>query len=458
MSQDMSAVLGYLYIGGKSDAKDKAKLQKMGIKYILNCTPPRTLDRENGCPNFYEKEKSFVYKRISIFDNKGEDILSHLETAYNFIEEGKHYGKVLVHCHKGVSRSASFVIGYLMKKNEFTFDEALAHVQSCRPVVQPNTSFLQQLRTYQPNGNAQQVENPSEQNGYRTVAPGPEPGPQSKPSDESFSRNFVQGSVEVTNNERRAHFPDSAEQQSTPSPHSKSFYQHRKEHYHDEANPPPLVHYADSPQVLAAHDVSSPHSKEFLELRHKETHDEAHPGHIVHYAEAPQTLAAHDARAPHSKEFLELRHKETHDEAHPGHIVHYAEAPQTLAAHDITAHSKEFLELRRQHYRDEAHLPHIVQFSEDPQTLAAHDVRAPHSGELLALRKQHYRNEANPPPLVQYAEPPQILDAHDARAPHSREFLERRKQHYHEEAQVLSPTAPTAPTDVTSATKKARML
>ena len=99
MSQEMSAVLGYLYIGGKSDAKDKAKLQKMGIKYILNCTPPRTLDRENGCPNFYEKEKAFVYKRISIFDNKGEDILSHLETAYNFIEEG----------NSGIYRNTTFV-------------------------------------------------------------------------------------------------------------------------------------------------------------------------------------------------------------------------------------------------------------------------------------------------------------------------------------------------------------
>jgi hypothetical protein len=179
----MSAILGYLFLGGKADAKDKAKLQKLKIKYILNCTPPRTQDPENGCSNFYEKEKAFVYKRIPIFDNKGEDIMSHLKTAFDFIEEGKHYGNVLVHCHKGISRSASFVIGYLMRKNEFTFDEALAHVQSCRPIVQPNTSFVAQLLTYQPNGVS--TNQPSEES---SGSVGPELGPQLGPSIGSITK------------------------------------------------------------------------------------------------------------------------------------------------------------------------------------------------------------------------------------------------------------------------------
>lgn len=170
--QAMSAILGYLYLGGKSDAKDKEKLLKLKIKYILNCTPPRTLDRENGCSNYYEKEKTFVYKRIPIFDNKGEDIIAHMKTAYQFIEEGRHYGNVLVHCFKGVSRSASFVIGYLMQKNEFTFEEALSHVQMCRPVVQPNTAFIEQLKAYNPHstGVAEQKED-------NTPPIGPEVGP-----------------------------------------------------------------------------------------------------------------------------------------------------------------------------------------------------------------------------------------------------------------------------------------
>lgn len=144
-----SQILSYLYLGNKQNAKNKEALLKYKIKYILNCTPKRTDDPENGCPNYYEKDKTFIYKRIPIFDNRGEDLISYMNIAYNFIEESKHYGNILVHCHKGISRSASFVIGYLMRKNEFTLDEALSHVQSCRSIVQPNPSFMIQLTNYQ---------------------------------------------------------------------------------------------------------------------------------------------------------------------------------------------------------------------------------------------------------------------------------------------------------------------
>jgi dual specificity phosphatase 12 len=147
-----SQVLSYLYLGGKMDAKSTKTLENLNIKYILNCTPKRKDDPETGCPNFYEKDKkkSLVYKRIPIFDNKGEDLLPYMETSFNFIEEGKHYGNVLVHCHRGISRSASFVIGYLMRKNELTFKEALEHVQGCRKIVQPNAAFITQLTNYNP--------------------------------------------------------------------------------------------------------------------------------------------------------------------------------------------------------------------------------------------------------------------------------------------------------------------
>ena len=178
----MSQILSYLYLGGKNDAKDKDKLSKMKIKYILNCTPQRTDDPESGCPNFYQKEKLFTYKRIAIFDNIGEDVLSHMTTAFNFIEEGKHYGNVLVHCHKGISRSATFVIGYLMRKNEFTLEEALAHVQSCRPIVQPNSSFMEQLTKYKPHSQQEVHERDAKTNDTSLVDIGPSMGPSLGPS------------------------------------------------------------------------------------------------------------------------------------------------------------------------------------------------------------------------------------------------------------------------------------
>ena len=144
-----SKILGYLYLGGKQDAKAKNVLQHLKIKYILNATPTRSVDPESGCPSFFEKEKSFVYSRIPVFDNRGEDLLQYMDQSFRFIEEGKHYGGVLVHCHKGVSRSSSFVIGYLMKKNAMSLDEALSYVKTIRPIVMPNLAFMAQLRAYE---------------------------------------------------------------------------------------------------------------------------------------------------------------------------------------------------------------------------------------------------------------------------------------------------------------------
>jgi hypothetical protein len=146
-----------LYIGNKNDARNEAGLHERGITHILNCTPPRrsvggglgnrgrsrwrgqrkeegggagktsdrrgrvhdkalyplvallsfllpvfSLDPESGCPNFFEvSHRSWVYKRIPIFDNRGEDILSFMPGAVAFIEQAKHYGSVLVGLRAG---------------------------------------------------------------------------------------------------------------------------------------------------------------------------------------------------------------------------------------------------------------------------------------------------------------------------------------------------------------------
>jgi hypothetical protein len=140
-----------LFLGSKESARSIDILKKNQIKYILNCTPTRNVDPEAGVPNFFEKGRfsGFTYKRIPIFDNKGEDLVPHFDAAFRFIEEGSHWGNVLVHCHKGISRSVSFVIAYLIRKNGFTYDEALQYVKSIRPFVQPNEAFERQLRLFE---------------------------------------------------------------------------------------------------------------------------------------------------------------------------------------------------------------------------------------------------------------------------------------------------------------------
>ncbi|KAG7270621.1 hypothetical protein CRUP_010916 [Coryphaenoides rupestris] len=53
-------------------------------------------------------------------------------------------GRVLVHCHVGVSRSATLVLAYLMLKQKLTLVDAICAVKDKRGVV-PNRGFLRQL-------------------------------------------------------------------------------------------------------------------------------------------------------------------------------------------------------------------------------------------------------------------------------------------------------------------------
>ncbi|CAI2165228.1 6458_t:CDS:2 [Funneliformis geosporum] len=55
---------------------------------------------------------------------------------------------VLVHCYKGISRSGSLIIAYLIYKGR-SFDQAFSYARSIRPQIQPNSSFMNQLYEFE---------------------------------------------------------------------------------------------------------------------------------------------------------------------------------------------------------------------------------------------------------------------------------------------------------------------
>ena len=62
------------------------------------------------------------------------------------IGEGRN---ILVHCAAGASRSASFTIAYLMRKNKMDRDDAFKFVKERRKIIRPNSYFMKQLKDYE---------------------------------------------------------------------------------------------------------------------------------------------------------------------------------------------------------------------------------------------------------------------------------------------------------------------
>ncbi len=141
-SYQMSEVLPGLYLGNARDAKDINLLQQNEIKSIINIS--------TTIPCYYENENLFDYLQLLCNDSNQENILQYFENTFDYIQKKLSANEnVLVHCQGGISRSPSFVIGYLMKYHSKTFDQAYLLVKEKRKIINPNLNFLTQLTRYE---------------------------------------------------------------------------------------------------------------------------------------------------------------------------------------------------------------------------------------------------------------------------------------------------------------------
>ena len=136
----ISQVSPQVYMSGYEAAKNNALLASKSITHILN------LAGESKCPNAYGS--SFHYCSMKMPDNPKIDILFFLYFAMEFIIESvRAGGKVLIHCVKGTSRSAAVALAYLMLQG-YSEQEAYTCLSTAHPTIDPNLSFVCQLREF----------------------------------------------------------------------------------------------------------------------------------------------------------------------------------------------------------------------------------------------------------------------------------------------------------------------
>lgn len=68
-----------------------------------------------------------------------------IDTLHDFLKNNC----CLVHCIKGISRSVSFVIAYLMKYYSMNYEEAYSFLKKKRKCVCPNEGFVRQLKNFE---------------------------------------------------------------------------------------------------------------------------------------------------------------------------------------------------------------------------------------------------------------------------------------------------------------------
>ena len=131
-----------LYIGDAEAASELGMLEELKIQRIISLGN----EKEGKKYKYFE---NIEYLKIVIDDNDNENIYKYFAICNKFISLGFDSANVLVHCHKGVSRSATIVIAYLMYTYKTDFYTAFQKLKSVRPIEKPNEGFMKQLQEYQ---------------------------------------------------------------------------------------------------------------------------------------------------------------------------------------------------------------------------------------------------------------------------------------------------------------------
>jgi len=132
-----SEILPNIFIGSSYHARRPDILHQLGITHILNVAEEINI---NNNP---------IFKKLHVKLKDTPEEIINFEEIFVFIDSMSPQDKVLVHCMAGISRSATIVIGYLMRNNKWDTQFAINFVKEKRNMISPNLGFIAQLFKYE---------------------------------------------------------------------------------------------------------------------------------------------------------------------------------------------------------------------------------------------------------------------------------------------------------------------
>ncbi|KAJ7057657.1 phosphatases II [Mycena amicta] len=146
--QERTRGTGALYIGSMAAVAEPDLLRDNRITHLV-----QVLETPWAPQPVLEDDLSgweFQYHRIDIEDRTTAALGVHLAPACDYIERALGRGEnVLVHCHQGVSRSASIVIAFLIRDHDMSYDAAYEFVRQRRSCIRPNSGFVKALHKWE---------------------------------------------------------------------------------------------------------------------------------------------------------------------------------------------------------------------------------------------------------------------------------------------------------------------
>ncbi|KAF8637569.1 hypothetical protein AX17_002638 [Amanita inopinata Kibby_2008] len=142
-SEKADLIIPRIYLADYYTACNAAELSRLAVTHVVS-----VIEHVPNLPSFIQNDHKL---QIKVADRPNVNLLEQLDETTSFIRtalEENDANIVLVHCLVGISRSATVVCGYLIATMKMTAKEAVTHVRSRRPIVNPNYGFRQQLESY----------------------------------------------------------------------------------------------------------------------------------------------------------------------------------------------------------------------------------------------------------------------------------------------------------------------